>query len=416
MADLDALVALIVGGGRAIGAGDGAAFDAAVDNLVIHSGRDGRDKVAAAMAKVFSTVLGAMWEGGWQPAETARAVRRALSTRHAELAATAIAAEPAAARKAEAPRLWAAQLDEIEAERWWGEGTDWLDPWAERADVDWIMAVQTAIEALGVLLRLPAMEQLLPPPSAWGKAAWLPATDGANEDPVLSKVRALLAKAESTSFEAEAEALTAKAQELMSRHSIDDLLARESTAGRRDRPAARRIPVDDPYADAKSTLLSTIAMANGVRCVWHPDLALMTVVGFDADLDGIDALFTSLLVQATRRMLAEHPEPDRWGRSQTRSFRQSFILSFSARIGERLSEAAESTRQAAEEELSVSLLPALARRQDEVDEAVSDMFPRLKRHRSRSATNRQGWAAGRQAADTARLDGGRAPLGRASGA
>jgi hypothetical protein len=141
----------------------------------------------------------------------------------------------------------------------------------------------------------------------------------------------------------------------------------------------------------------------------------MTVVGFEPDLDGVDALFTSLLVQATRRMVAERPEPDRWGRSQTRSFRQSFLLSFAARIGERLTEAAEHSRRAAEEELSVSLVPALARRQDEVDEAVGDMFPKLTRHRSRSATNREGWAAGRQAADTAHLDGDRAPLGRASG-
>ncbi|MCU4186592.1 DUF2786 domain-containing protein [Acidiferrimicrobium sp. IK] len=416
MTELDALVALVVGGGRSVGAGDGLAFDAAVDQLVIHADRSGRRAVGAAVAKVFATVIAAMWEGGWQPGETARAVRRELSTRHGELIATAIAAEPAAARTAEAPGLWVAQLDELDAHRWWGDDVDWLGPWSARLGVEWIAGLQVAIEALGVLLRLPAMEQLLPPPSAWGKAAWLPASDAGHDDPVLAKVRALLAKAESTSFEAEAEALTAKAQELMSRHSIDDLLARERPGGRRDRPGARRIPVDDPYADAKSTLLSTVASANGVRCVWHPDLALMTVVGFDADLDGIDALFTSLLVQATRRMVAERPEPDRWGRSQTRSFRQSFLLSFAARIGERLAEAADYSRQAAEAELSVSLLPALARRQDEVDEAVSDMFPRLKRHRSRSATNREGWAAGRQAADTAHLDGGRAHLERASGA
>lgn len=415
IADLDALVALVVGGGRSAGAGDGRALDAAIDRLVIHAESSSREAVGTAVAKVFDTVLGAMWEGGWQPVEAARAVRRALTGRHAELVATAVAAEPTAARAAGTPRPWAAQLDELGAHRWWGEGTDWLGPWSRRSGVEWIPGLQAAIEVLGVLLRLPAMEQILPPPSAWGRLAWLPA-GGGGDDPVLAKVRALLAKAESTSFEAEAEALTAKAQELMSRHSIDDLLARETVGGRRERPAARRIPVDDPYANAKSTLLSTIASANGVRCVWHPDLALMTVVGFDADLDGIDALFTSLLVQATRRMLAERPEPDRWGRSQTRSFRQSFLISFAARIGERLTKAAEHTRQSTEEELSVSLLPALARRQDQIDEAVNDMFPRLRRHRSRSATNREGWAAGRQAADTARLHGDRTPLGRASGA
>ncbi len=414
MADLDALVALVVGGGRAAASGDGPAFDVALDNLLIHSDTAGRDRIGAAVAKVFATVLGAVWEGGWQPVETARAVRRSRSARHGDLAVTAIAAEAAAGRRSEAPRAWVAQLEDLEVRRWWGEGADWLHPWAARAGIGWLSGLQTALEVLGVLVHLAPTEHLLPPPSAWAKALWLPPTDGTAEDPVLAKVRALLAKAESTSFEAEAEALTAKAQELMSRHSIDDLLARDVPGGPRSRPSARRIPVDDPYADAKSTLLSTVAAANDVRCVWDRREALMTVVGFDGDLDGVDALFTSLLVQATRRMVAERPEPDRWGRSQTRSFRQSFLLSFAARIGERLREAATHTRQTAEAQLSVSLLPALAQRKDEVDQAVKDMFPRLARHRGRSATNPEGWSAGRNAANAARLGSERSRLGRAS--
>ena len=43
-------------------------------------------------------------------------------------------------------------------------------------------------------------------------------------DSVLHKVRALLAKAEATPFDAEAEAFTSKAQELIARYRIDDAL------------------------------------------------------------------------------------------------------------------------------------------------------------------------------------------------
>ena len=59
---------------------------------------------------------------------------------------------------------------------------------------------------------------------------------------VLDKVRALLAKAESTTFDAEAEAFTAKAQELMARHRIDRAVfeARSTVSARRTRQSPVR--------------------------------------------------------------------------------------------------------------------------------------------------------------------------------
>ena len=77
----------------------------------------------------------------------------------------------------------------------------------------------------------------------------------------------MLAKAESTDFPDEAEALLAKAQELMARHAIDDaMLAR---AGRRasDTVDTRTILVEAPYATAKASLLGAVAQANGCRVV-----------------------------------------------------------------------------------------------------------------------------------------------------
>ena len=85
---------------------------------------------------------------------------------------------------------------------------------------------------------------------------------------VLDKVRALLAKAESTTFDAEAEAFTAKAQELMARHRIDRAMFEAREHRRRpEEPVSRRFGVGDPYADAKAMLLANVADANGC-CAW----------------------------------------------------------------------------------------------------------------------------------------------------
>ena len=76
----------------------------------------------------------------------------------------------------------------------------------------------------------------------------------------------------------------------------------------------------------------------------------MTVVGFPADLNAVELLFTSLLVQANTAMLRAGGKKDEFGRSRTRAFRQSFLVSYAIRIGERLEEAtAHATAEAVDE-------------------------------------------------------------------
>jgi hypothetical protein len=181
---------------------------------------------------------------------------------------------------------------------------------------------------------------------------------------VLDKVRAPLAKAESSSFDHEAEAFTAKAQELMTQYRIERALVDADGAGRHDQPVSRRILVPDPYAEPKAILLSRIADANGCTAVWSKGLGFSTVFGFSPDLDAVDTLFASLLVQATGALRRSGPRYDRLGRSQTRRFRRSFLLSFAIRIGQRLDEAVAATVHAAGAEIGTDLLPVLASRVD----------------------------------------------------
>src|SRR5208282_3917943 len=172
----------------------------------------------------------------------------------------------------------------LDAGHWWGSDAGYLGAWQGRQGTTGKETVATAIELLHLLQHLPVLERLCPLPGT-ARSGSSPAHCGADER-ILGKIRALLAKAESTEFPEEAEALSARAQELMAKYSIDQavLAARE---GRKDSPAGRRLPVDNPYESPKASLLQTIAKANRCRTIWHKELGMSTVVGFPADLDAV---------------------------------------------------------------------------------------------------------------------------------
>ena len=229
--------------------------------------------------------------------------------------------------------------------------------------------------------------------------------DQQQEQKVLTRVRALLAKAESTQFPEEAEALTAKAQELMARHSIDAALAAAGEA-RTGRPDQRRVTIENPYVSPKVHLLSAVARANRCEAVWMQREGVVVVFGYPVDLEAVELLFTSLLVQATTAVLAAGSQVDVLGRSRTRSFRTSFLHSFAVRIGERLAEATAGAVEeaAAEGGEAAGLLPVLADRTEAVQAARDEAFPHTRTARP-SVSNGQGWHAGRAAAERASLTG-----------
>jgi hypothetical protein len=221
---------------------------------------------------------------------------------------------------------------------------------------------------------------------------------------MLGRVRALLTKAESTDFPEEADAFTAKAQELMARHRIDHALL-VATTGERDQPVTRRVSIDNPYEAPKTLLLQVVAEANSCRAVWMKRFGFTTVVGFPTELDSTELLFTSLLVQATRAMTQAKPNSDKYGRNTTRSFRQSFLTAYASRIGERLNAATDGVDQEMTESAGrAQLLPVLAARDDAVRDAFEKQFPDLTQHAT-AINNRAGWASGRAAAGQAALHG-----------
>ena len=225
-------------------------------------------------------------------------------------------------------------------------------------------------------------------------------------DQMAERIAALLDKAESTPFPEEADAFMAKAQELMARHAIDEAML-DAARGTEEEVVQVDVTIVAPYASAKSALLNAVASSNRCRLVvaTRPGgQVLCVLVGYDTDIRHTRSLYLALSHQAVRFML-DAPMP----RGDTpRRFRHSFLLAYAHRIGERLEEADALARTDAEAEQlarpsgpSVSLV--MASREEKVDRAFADAFPRLTTKRISSSSG-AGHASGRAAANRSSLN------------
>lgn len=361
--------------------------------------------VNRAVLAVLADTVDGLWEQGWQPVDLVRFARREQGPAAAGAMGDAIAARMRTYPPAVVDPRWAAQLTGA----WWDHDHEWLDLWAFTQGLDRASAIGVVLQLLGLMRRLGPIPVLIPPPGSvvggadprvrGGRPVTRPVGDGVSRR-TLDRIRALLAKAESTTFPEEAETYTAKAQELMARHSIDAALIDAAAGASSAAPAGVRIAVDPPYEMAKSILLDEVARANRCRSVWSKALAVCTVFGFPTDLELVELLYTSLLVQATTAMTAEGSRDDR---SSTRSFRQAFLTAYATRIGERLAGAAERAGREAAAELGGSLLPVLAARDEAVQERFRATFPNLT-YRQVTVRNAEGYRSGLAAADRASLN------------
>ncbi|MCT9110707.1 DUF2786 domain-containing protein [Streptomyces mirabilis] len=337
----------------------------------------------AELARRGEEFVAAAWRRGWQPADVVRIVRRELDDVHLQLVSELVRAEAGRDRRPRGPR-WAAQLEELDAR-------------APRTDR--FSLATAALELYRLLLRLPTLEPLdthLSDVTSRHPAA-------SQDSRMLTRIRALLAKAEATGFPEEAEALSAKAQELMARHSIDEALLAARTHAK-DAPGAWRIGVEPPYETAKAVLLDAVADTNRCRAVWNESLGFSTVVGFEPDLEAVELLYTSLLVQATAAMTKAEAAQRAGGRKRTKSFRQSFLAAYAHRIGDRLATAAEGAEgEAASQAPVAELLPVLAARDVAVNDHMERMFPDTVTTRLRGVNDAAGWQEGAAAADRAQV-------------
>ncbi len=360
------------------------------------------------LALATSEALGALWVNGWLPLDVAEHARRGLSAASAELLGDLMAAQIGGYAAATMHPRWRASAAAAGVDTDRAQTGPVVTGWARRHDRSREDTLSAALGVLGFCYRAPTLPEIVPPPgratAQYARAQ--PAAAPAGADPkVLARVRGLLAKAEATTYPEEAEALSAKAGELMNRHALARAVVDAAT-----QPAQTAITVrlwlEGPYVPAKSMLVAAVAVANRCVCVRSESVDMVSIVGHETDLETVEMLTTSLLVQANQAMLATGRASAAGGRARSRSFRQSFLLAYAGRIGERLQQTAAA---AADELADDRLLPVLTERASAVNDTLAEVFGPLG-HSTIAINDPAGWHAGRAAADTATLGPDRDPI------
>jgi hypothetical protein len=163
---------------------------------------------------------------------------------------------------------------------------------------------------------------------------------------LLDRVRKLLAKAEAEGVTAaEAQALTAKAAELMAKYGIDRALlaARQPET---DKPDNRIVEIYNPWARVQAHLLCGLAAALRCQCILLParEGQRVHVFGYASDIERADVLYTSVLVQMWHGLVAAQV-PAR--ASNVRAWRRSWLLGYAAAVIAKVRAAEQRAEQSA---------------------------------------------------------------------
>jgi hypothetical protein len=228
------------------------------------------------------------------------------------------------------------------------------------------------------------------------------ATDAGSR--LLDRVRKLLAKAEDDSCTPpEAQALTAKAAELMAKYGIDRAML-AAAKPQNEVPSNRKILLDDPYATAKAHMLYGIACAmrcTGVQIRTAEGIALH-LFGFRSDLERVEILYTSLLLQMASQFRRAHPATA-YEQRHIKAWRRSWILGFAGSVVSRVKAAEQAAKTEAEaantERQGPSVEIVLRDRSLAVRDALRAEYPHIRTSRSSCSGGgyRDGYAAGQRA-------------------
>ena len=225
------------------------------------------------------------------------------------------------------------------------------------------------------------------------------------ESRLLDRVRKLLAKAEDEACTPpEAEALTAKAAELMAKYGIDRARLAASQPDT-DRPASRMFDLDNPWARVKAHLLCGLARAFRGQAIMLPTRpgsgsVRIHVFAYQSDLERLDLLYTSVLLQMAHGLALQFV-PGSGGRAK--AWRRSWMLGFSSAVIARVRQAEQAAAAESEREPretgSVSTAVVLADRSLAIQQEAKRAYPttRTARVTYSGSGYRDGHAAGQRA-------------------
>ncbi len=227
---------------------------------------------------------------------------------------------------------------------------------------------------------------------------------------LLGRVRKLLAKAEDESVTPpEAQALTAKAAELMAKYGIDRALL-AADRPETDHPANRIVDIDNPWGRVKAHLLCGLASTLRCQCIvltgGRPGTRIH-MFGYASDIERADLLYTSVLVQMWHGLASA--QVPAWT-SSPRAWRRSWLLGFATAVISRVRAAEHAATLAATAPAAASgsrTALVLADRSQVIRRNVEQAYPVTRT--ARVTYSGSGYGAGYAEGQRADIGGSRLP-------
>lgn len=226
------------------------------------------------------------------------------------------------------------------------------------------------------------------------------------------KVQGLLKKAESTSFEKEAEVLIAKAEQLRQQYRIESLSSASNASQTNAGLVSTRIRLTAPWIKHQFNLLSTVAHAHSCASLLLTSSGICTVIGTSDDATHVLDLFGSLNRQRDHFMRQSPGAQTAKNNNETSNYRRSFMIAYSSNIGLLLKKAAEDAIDSLSEPNSGTrgaAVSLLADRHHQANLVMREIFPHTKTFQLRSYHS-SGYRDGHNAAARSHLGGDSAGL------
>lgn len=237
--------------------------------------------------------------------------------------------------------------------------------------------------------------------------------NGTVPEKTLGRVRKLLTKAENTDNEHERETFNRAAAVMMARYGIARAMLAQSDPTS-DKLSSKRIVIDVPYARLSGFFLIWIMEAcrgsgfmNIRPATVRGNEHIVHLYGYESDIERVELLWTSLLVQRTLGLAsADVPDYD-----TPRAYRRAWVAGFHAvavgRIA--LSETRATEQAVAESGAGSGMELVLASRREVATRKMHAENPRIRKVKSVSSS-RAGYQDGAEAGE--RADVGGTKLGR----
>lgn len=222
------------------------------------------------------------------------------------------------------------------------------------------------------------------------------------------RVRKLFAKAESTTSEHEAEALLARAYDLLAKYGIEEAVARSGNDTDSSAIGSWTFTPTGRYQYDQIILVNQAA--NALHCsAIRLGKDSLRIYGAKRHLDRVEMLAGLLVTYMLAAAARVHPSRTDTGGLGVVAYRKSVMIGFAVGVGERLAESEKSATEETADTKGTEVV--LASDQRRAAQALAEAFPAARSGRGprRSAA---GYEAGRSAASNIDLGGGNRVSGR----